>query len=348
MKKLIRQALRALQKGEDVVIATIIKRHGSAPREAGTKIIVKQDGSFIGTIGGGLLEAEVVETAKKVFNSNLPVLNSFDMTHDQLATGTMICGGKLEVLLDIIKADSPDIDVFQSIHQAYVQRTESVSLTSISMDDKENYQTEHCLLEKNGKVTGETTFSYEIPDSVIKQAVSLKSPTIIENENKKIWAEPLVFSKKLFIFGAGHVSRPTAALGSLVGFQVIVLDDRQELTGPEYFAEPIVARVVDDFNSCLQDLNIDHNSYLVIVTRGHIFDKSILVQALKTKAEYIGMIGSRKKRDKIYKYLLEEGFKQEDLNRVYSPIGLKMGAETPEEIAVSIISELIQVRAANK
>lgn len=348
MKKLFRQALQILQKGEDIVIGTIIKRQGSAPREAGTKIVIKKDGSFIGTIGGGLIEAQVIESAKKIFKSEQSILNSFDMTHEQLETSSMICGGKLEVLIDIIKADSPDVGVLQTIFQAYTQQTDSVYITSVSADGKKGCQTEHCLLERNGNIKGETTFSYELPDAVKAQIVSLKSPSIIEFDERKIWAEPLVFAKKLFIFGAGHVSRPTAALSTMVGFQVIVLDDREELIQSEFFPEPIVARVVEDFNTCLNDLDINQSSYLVIITRGHFYDKSILSQALKIKSGYIGMIGSRKKRDKIYQHLLDEGFTQEDLNRVHCPIGLKMGAETPEEIAISIVAELVQTRADNK
>lgn len=348
MKKLIRLALQILQKNEEIVIATIIKRQGSAPREAGTKIVIRNDGSFIGTIGGGLIESQVIETAKNVFKSGQSVLNSFDMTHEQMETGSMICGGKVEVLIDIFKPNSPDLSVLQTIFQAYTQQNAAFTITSIASDQKKGCQTEHCLLEKSGLIKGDTPFSHELPDSIKTQIISSKLPAVFELEETKIWVEPLVFPKKLFIFGAGHVSRPTAALSASVGFQVIVLDDRKEFIHADFFPEPIVARAVEDFNFCLDDLNINQNSYLVIVTRGHFYDKSILSQALKTDAEYIGMIGSRTKRDKIYSYLLEEGFKQEDLNRVHSPIGLKMGAETPEEIAISIVAELVNTRAKNR
>jgi xanthine dehydrogenase accessory factor len=160
--------------------------------------------------------------------------------------------------------------------------------------------------------------------------------------------EPFQELGVLMVFGAGHVSQPTAAYGTHLGFRVIVLDDRIEFANRERFPEPIEIKVLPDFKNCIEGFNIDDDYYLVIVTRGHLHDKIVLAQALKTRAGYIGMIGSQQKRDSIYQALLSEGFSTDDIQRVHSPIGLPIGAQTPEEIAISITAELIQVRALKK
>ena len=149
------------------------------------------------------------------------------------------------------------------------------------------------------------------------------------------------------VFGAGHVSQQVVPLCENVGFRTIVLDDRSEYACQERFTSETEVMALDSFDNW-GGLTIDAGCYIVILTRGHIHDKNVLAQALRTSAGYIGMIGSRRKRDKIYQALREEGFMQQDINRVYSPIGLDIGAETPAELAVSIVGELIKIRAAQE
>ena len=132
----------------------------------------------------------------------------------------------------------------------------------------------------------------------------------------------------------------------MVGFQTVVLDDRQEFANRERFETADEVIVPSSFERAIDDLEINEQSYLVLVTRGHAHDKTLLRQALGTKAGYIGMIGSRRKRDAVYEALRKEGISPGEFDRVFSPIGLEIGAETPEEIAVSIVAELIRVRAA--
>jgi xanthine dehydrogenase accessory factor len=163
----------------------------------------------------------------------------------------------------------------------------------------------------------------------------------------ELFVEPILADPVLYIFGGGHVSAQIIPLASRVGFKVEVIDDRPEFADPAKF--PNAARVHQHpFEGVLGRIPVDESSYLVIVTRGHIHDKTVLEQCLRTKAKYIGMIGSRRKKAMIYEKLLEEGFTRSDLDRVHAPIGLDIGAETPEEIAVSIVAELIRVRAGKE
>jgi xanthine dehydrogenase accessory factor len=150
--------------------------------------------------------------------------------------------------------------------------------------------------------------------------------------------------KTIYCFGAGHVALPTAHLAALVGFRVVILDDRKEYANPDRFPEANKTLILNDYNRAMDGLDIDEDSFIVIVTRGHKYDREVLEQALKTSAGYIGMISSRRKRQAIYDALTAEGIKKERLDWVHSPIGIDIGGETPEEIAVSIVAELIKVR----
>jgi xanthine dehydrogenase accessory factor len=202
-----------------------------------------------------------------------------------------------------------------------------------------------CLVH-NGSVTLGT---FPCPASLIAyltcEAAKAKQPLAVTVEDKRFFVEPTVLPGTVYLFGAGHVSRPVAELASLVDFQTVVIDDRDEFANAERFPRADRVIVAPSSHQSFEGLEIDRDSYLVIVTRGHLHDKTVLEQALKTDAGYIGMIGSRRKRDLIYQELLTKGFSQKDLGRVHAPIGLAIGAETPEEIAVSIVAELIQVRA---
>ena len=150
----------------------------------------------------------------------------------------------------------------------------------------------------------------------------------------------------VYLFGAGHVSQQVAHLTSMTHFRTVVLDDRVEFANRERFPGADEIRVPASLDAAFTGLAIDRDSYIVIVTRGHRYDKTVLQQALRTEAGYIGMIGSKGKRDAVYKTLLEEGRTSAELERVHSPIGLKIGGDTPEEIAVSIVAELIKERSA--
>lgn len=147
------------------------------------------------------------------------------------------------------------------------------------------------------------------------------------------------------IFGAGHVGRNLVPVLSSVEFRTVVLDDRQEFASRERFGSVDEIVHLDSFEEAFKGVTIDERSYIIIVTRGHLHDRTVLRQALRTKAAYIGVIGSRTKRDLTFQALLDEGFAKADLERIHSPIGLPIKAETPAEIAVSIAAELIRIRA---
>ncbi len=155
------------------------------------------------------------------------------------------------------------------------------------------------------------------------------------------WLHP---AKTVYIFGGGHVGVCVAHLADYVHFRVVALDDREEFVSRERFPSADERIALESFPTAFSHLHMDQDSYVVIVTRGHSHDRTILAQALRTDASYIGMIGSKRKNHLIFQALLREGFTAEDLQRVHAPIGLPIGGETPEEIGVSIVAEMIQAR----
>lgn len=181
-------------------------------------------------------------------------------------------------------------------------------------------------------------------DKVILNLGNPHEPQVISAGDTRFSIEPLAIYGTVYIFGAGHVSQKLAALTSMVGFRTVILDDRAEFANQKRFPGANEIIVLDDNQTAFKEINLDPESYIVIVTRGHLHDQVILKQALETNAVYIGMIGSKRKREEIYRSLEAEGISKARLEAVYSPIGLQIGAESPEEIAVSITAELIQTR----
>jgi xanthine dehydrogenase accessory factor len=199
-----------------------------------------------------------------------------------------------------------------------------------------------------GVLGGDDGVSGTLNGSLTRVVVSRfvgRQPDIVEWQGESFLVEPLGREGCVVIFGAGHVSQALAPLAKGVGFRTVVCDDREEFANRDRFPSADEVLVLDSFEDSLNGVEIGEESYLVIVTRGHAYDKTVLGGALATSACYIGMIGSRRKRDAIYGALMEEGFTRTDLDRVHCPIGLDIGAETPEEIAVSIVAELIRARA---
>lgn len=170
----------------------------------------------------------------------------------------------------------------------------------------------------------------------------------INHQNPGEFGKELGIESRAYIFGAGHVGKEVEKILSYIGFLTHVLDDRQEFANRERFPTATEVKVIDDYYSAFDGLETDENSYIIIVTRGHSWDYEVLKAALKEKYAYIGMIGSQRKNRTIFDKLIKDGFSEEDLKIVHAPIGLKIGAETPEEIAISIVSEIIQVKSEHE
>jgi xanthine dehydrogenase accessory factor len=341
MRVLFDEMARLMREGMSFVVATLLDKTGSTPRTAGAKMVVRPDGSIVGTIGGGRLEADAIRLAHEVLASRSTRIQTFDLTGKEAAGMDMICGGKGEILVDFVDAvDEGNRAVCQAAHEVLDRKEKAWLITALGEGMASRQQ---CLVRRDGTLVGkldaDPAFLAKLtagPAKISIHAEALDGPRFL--------VEPVRRSETAYIFGAGHVSQRIAPLCESVGFRAVVLDDRPEYANRARFPHPIDLVVLKTFEP-LPALPVDEDSYLVIVTRGHLHDKTVLEQVLQTKAAYVGMIGSKRKRDTLYQALLEQGCRREDLARVYSPIGVDILAETPEELAVSIVGEMIKVRA---
>jgi xanthine dehydrogenase accessory factor len=345
MENLYQDIAGLLEKGESLVVATILDIAGSVPRTAGAKMVIRADGSILGTIGGGRLEAEAMSLAGEVFSAGKPLIHAFDLTSKDVAGTDMICGGKGEILIDFVDAgDKRAVEVYGAAAGALERREKAWLITVLeSRSEDTGLKRQRCLVKQDSPLIGDV----DCEPSLLEKLMAGPAKITIHSEavgRQRFLVESLRPGSTVFIFGAGHISRELAPLAGHVGFRTIVLDDRIDFANREKFPADTEVRVIDSFTQ-LPPLEIDGDSYLVIVTRGHLYDRVVLEQVLRTNSGYIGMIGSRSKRELIFQELVANGYGKSELDRVYSPIGTKIGAETPQEIAVSIVGELIKVRS---
>jgi len=286
LKEFYKERIDILKSGESFVLAAIIDSQGSTPRKIGAKMIIKKDGSIIGTVGGGKIEALVIQAGGELFDTKITVQKEYKLQEVDNEGIGMACGGNVSILFEYVNVENNiNIETYESI------------------------------------VT-----SFE------------------KGESSTVQIQSICNQGRLYLFGAGHVSQKLAEMAKEIDFMITVVDDRAEFANRKRFPTADEIIVPQSFENCFVDISIDNNSYIAILTRGHAFDLTVLKQSLRTEAFYIGMIGSRRKRDIVYNSLKEEGFTMEDFIKVHNPIGLEIGAETPEEIAVSISAELIKVR----
>jgi xanthine dehydrogenase accessory factor len=335
----IAQAIQELcTQGQSFALATIIARNGSAPRSAGAKMLVQLDGSIVGTVGGGSLEADVQRLAHKMIVSRQAAVQSFSFTGQDAATMDSICGGEVEVLVEWLDGSDPHLNsISRSLQQALIHHTKAWLITTYSAATS---STIHALVQTDETLIG------SLPVNLTLETIrEIKTLDKIDLSEQIVLVEPVIVAGAAYIFGAGHVSRNLAEFVKAVGFWTVVIDDRAEFANRERFPEADEIIVPGSLDNIMQKLPVDSYSFLVIVTRGHLNDRLVLAQALKTTAGYIGMIGSRRKCELIYQELSKEGFTKQDIQRVHAPIGLPIQAETPEEIGISITAEMIQARA---
>jgi xanthine dehydrogenase accessory factor len=250
---LFEEVIRLRREGKRGVMATIVHTNGSIPSFESSRMLVKEDGTILGTIGGGCVEAEVWAAAKDVLKCEAPRKMTFNLNNEASYDNGLICGGTLEVFV-----------------------------------------------------------------------------------------EPILPQPTLYIFGGGHVSMSLAKAAHTAGFGIGVIDDREQFANSERF--PMAQEIYTTYEDAFEKLKPNASSYLVIVTRGHRDDMRVLGWAVGTEAHYIGMIGSKRKVLSVYQALEREGIAPERFENVHAPVGLEIGALTPEEIAVSITAELIAVR----
>jgi xanthine dehydrogenase accessory factor len=340
VKEILEEVIEQLDGGEDFALVKVIDDRGSTPRAAGAEMLVRRDGSIAGSIGGGLLEFTMIKQAAEALDARASRTVDLRLAGKDLASEEeMVCGGAAEVLIAYVAGGDRRLrEVLAAATAARTARRRSWLFTLLPAD--EAGAVEICLLGDDGTVTGSVCDAAALRSAVGKIAVhgSTRLP-----DGRSVVVEPMEVPATVVICGAGHVARALAPAALAAEFAVTVLDDRAEFADPHRF--PGAEVVLGSFDGALERVGVDAATYVVIVTRGHTHDIDVLLQALRTPARYIGLMASRSKRARIVQALRDDGLDEDALARVHSPIGLAIGAETPAELAVSIVAELIQVRA---
>ena len=334
-----------LESGHPVVLASIVDLQGSSPRHRGAKMVVCYDGKNYGTIGGSLFEAKAIEEARRVLIAGKSKFMDFSFDDSSTLPDGMICGGKAVVLLDFMPVSQENIDLFRCWYNSILAGTTFYFLTYLNETNAGINTSGHFLLFRDGRIVGDSSLSIPQLETLKSEIHNISVTSIISIGDTRAIVDPIKKLQTLYCFGAGHVAIPTAHIAALAGFRVVVLDDRSEFANAERFPDTEQIHVIKDYAKVFKGLEIDKDSFIAIMTRGHQYDQIVLEQALRTPASYIGMISSRKKRNVIYKAMLTKGFQKQELERVHSPIGITIGSETPEEIAVSIVAQLIKERS---
>lgn len=301
---------------------------------ATAKMVVTSDGARIGTVGGGCLEAEITERALEVALSRSPVVSEHILNSDLAGDYGLTCGGTAVMFIEPVFRDEVLAAVYGECAALLTRGERGVLVTD--PDWSAGIQK---VLVRAGGVTG-------IGDEKLADAAALIDPLREEPELRDtLLIEPLVGAPRLVVFGGGHVGAKVAQAAAFAGWRVTVADDRAEFADPVRL--PFAERtLVCDYGNLPENLAIDAATYVVICTRGHQHDALIAEQVSRRNTRYLGMLGSRRKVALTWKMLESWGVPAERLALVHAPVGIAIGADTPEEIAISIVAEMIAVRRA--
>lgn len=334
-----REIVRLQQIGQRAALATPVRRSGSVPCGSQSRLLVREDGSSLGTVGGGLLEAQVLQQTPNAIAADGPLLLEFELTQDEASRAGMICGGSCTVLIEPIRPGR-SLEVYAAAAQAEADGSD-VTLITVLLDQGALHK---LALLPGGTLVGST--GVPATDKLLREMAERRGVTeepCYTVEPFGVCIQSVCSLPSLYIFGAGHIAIPVQRLAELVGFRTNVVDDRAEFANVQRFPQADQVLVVTP-EEAFRTLPIDAGAYIVAITRGHVQDEDVVARALQTPAKYVGMIGSKRKVAAISERLRERGFGEADIARLHAPIGIDIGAETVEEIALSIVAELVAVR----
>lgn len=336
MREVLRELIHAADAGLPVVYTALVETRGSTPQKAGAAMLVCADGSQVGTLGGGCVEAEVKRRALQLLNgAGSCELMTFQLDKDYGWDDGLICGGRMTMLVDPVR-ESAGTDFYRqmaTLIEGGRGFTEAISLEGAGA---------RLLFDADGHplaADGDTTSLQGAVASGLRPLSDRPRPYVSD----RISYLPQLPRCRLVIIGGGHVGQKVAQLASEIDFDVWVVDDREAYCNAERFpqAQRLLVGPIEDL---VAGLDVDQSTYCVIVTRGHNHDEQALFHLAETPARYVGMIGSKRKIRLIFDDLRREGISEQALARVHAPLGFDIGSQTVPEIAVSIVAELIAVR----
>ena len=363
MDDIIREIAALKETREQAALASLVWSSGSIPMSDRAKMLIRSNRGVVGTIGGGCLEAEILNVGREVMKTRKPHLTRYTMTEKQAGESGLNCGGTVRILTEPIDPHS-GADAYGLVLRAREERKGCVMATLLGGKSVPEAVGGKMLVFEDGERSG--TLGLEELDEQVPQMVDevleaergvvrelvlppgqTFSKKIGSGASVEVFVEPYLPPPVLYVFGGGHVGEQIGRLAKRVGFWVVVVDDRPLFASPE--RHPHADEwVVEEMDRVFQVLDIDEQSYVVAATRGHQHDEVVVQQAIETPARYIGMLGSERKKMLMWKRIEGRGGTRARLDQVYAPIGLNIGADTPEEIGVSVVAELIKVRRGTR
>jgi xanthine dehydrogenase accessory factor len=330
------------------VLATVIRTSGSTPQKPGSSALFLGSKLVAGTVGGGAVEGKITEVASERSHSGISGLMSFDLVADISRKEEAICGGNISILIDANPLKHAE--VFRNIEQSLSLSQPGVLITMIEGSDNSDVAVERYWVTADMELPSKLLHAGQVArDILLKTDPDPRSMDINpEGRPGMLYFEPVFPPPELVIAGAGHIGRALSHLGAMTGFEVTVVDDRSEFANSENL--PDAHRIiVKDIGEAVREIRKGPETYIVIVTRGHKDDAEALRSCISSGPGYLGMIGSRRKIDAIKKEFIEKRWAtEEQWNRVYTPIGLEINSQTIEEIAVSIIAQVIKVKNGSR
>ena len=335
----LRQAAEWAEAGQSAALATIVATRGSTPQKVGARLLVGPENRRVGTLGGGAVEAEAIEETRRVLASARPVLRQYD-----LAGGTddwgLACGGTMEVLFEPIGRAA--LGWLRALATS-VRATDGVALAAV-VEGRD--PTARLLVHDDGRIepgAGEASALGAAGIEAARRILEREGAELIDVDGAKVYVEAFTPPPTLVVAGAGHVGKALAGLARFLGVRVVVVDDRPDYASRARFpeADEVIAAPVTE---TLAQLPMGRRSAIVVAMRNQDLDGEATVAALRSPARYVGLIGARRKAILVTERALAAGLPAERVRALRSPIGLDIGARTPEEIALSILAEWIMLR----
>lgn len=334
MKQLFEELREALHRGSDAVLVSIVASSGSTPRGAGARMLVTDRGRVCGTVGGGAVEYHSEQVAAEVLANGTSRMERFQLHKNQVLDLGMICGGDVHVYFHRLSHTDPrTVELVEDIRVLFAAREPAWLITELPEEGTGSF---------SAFSPGRGVMGAPVPPEIL--AGLGNRPVQLRAEGRTYYCEKLIQPDRVFIFGGGHVAQKLVPALAAVDFRCVVLEDREDFCSPRLFPGVEETRLVDNADPGTY-ADITPHDYVCVMTRGHKDDTLVQSHILKTPACYIGVIGSRKKTAGVFARLREMGFTDGDLERITTPIGLDIKAETPAEIAVSITAQLILRRA---
>jgi xanthine dehydrogenase accessory factor len=348
MKEVIEEAVRLVQDNQPCVLSTVVRTKGSTPQKPGAKLLVRKDGSGVGTLGGGCVEGDIWFAAKEILRrKGGPEYRDYLLNEDIAARDGLVCGGTMYFFIEPLWDSTEFLPVGEEMLGAYKSGTPVSVATLVNVGSGRGSMGAKIILREDGSTfgsLGDAELDNLALDAARRVADMGTNEHILTANGSEVYAEGFTTPPTLVLMGGGHVAKATYALARILGYRVYIVDDRPEFANMERFPDAEGTIVVPDYTQGLDQIPINANTFIVVATRGHWFDDLALEAAVRTPAKYVGLLGSRRKTILIYQRLVQLAVPPERLKAVHAPVGLDIGALTPEELAVSIMSEIIMFR----